>query len=309
MTDTSVAYLQDMETIIKQLASPVVFAVLSVCLWLFYGIHGATRSRGGLIRGGGHSWWQRRWQPGSDEPSMSALLICLLMQLLLLYAQKQCSNLTQQAIDRHGTEFIFVLQWLPGKCFDDTPCNTSNFKPYWTIRGLWMEDTYCRAHPQIYNHLDKLDVNQMNELWPTAIVNRSAVDNWNYQWLKYGTCGRRHYAVNSIRKYFQRVLELYKRINLDDILKSNKLTPKKSGLYKRADFEKALGKRLDDVHITLVCRTINGVSVLEEIRICFDYTFALRDCDETTPCSANVLYPTPRGSRPRSETTGSGYPA
>jgi len=186
----------------------------------------------------------------------------------------------------------------------------------WTIHGVWptklgtIGPGFCNTdHPfdpqAIYGILPQLEAR-----WTPVEVHKKKNTFWKHEWEKHGSCASSLPELSTEVKYFSKGLSWSDEYEMSAILKKAGIVPGQA--YEPHlvfnSVKKVLGK---NPHIACFDDKKRGVSFLMEIRICFDKSLKLVDCDGTmvrrwtshygrrTPPTANftgclsdkVLYP------------------
>ncbi|MGH0174364.1 UNVERIFIED_CONTAM: hypothetical protein FKN15_067825 [Acipenser sinensis] len=102
-----------------------------------------------------------------------------------------------------------------------------------------------------------------------------------HEWEKHGTCAAVAESLNSENKYFAKVLDLYKNVGLDSILKKFNIVPS-SKYYRLDDIRNSIGS-FYKVKPKIQCVSPSQgeeVQTLGQIEICFDKEYQLIDCVE-----------------------------
>ncbi|XP_022174441.1 uncharacterized protein LOC111036643 isoform X2 [Myzus persicae] len=200
---------------------------------------------------------------------------------------------------------IFTQTWPNTLCYtwkSSNPAHTCNLpsdKNIWTVHGLWptklgtIGPGFCNKSlvfnpDSIYGIKDKL-----NQYWtdieipPKNITegNSSSIETTHkkqsiyfHEWEKHGTCAVTLPALNSEFKYFYQGIEWSEKYNMRDVL--DKSNVKINSTLNVADYWKAV-KSVLKTNAWIECATKHDTKeqMLAEIRICFDKTLKLIDCD------------------------------
>ncbi|KAL5233883.1 hypothetical protein ACI65C_001293 [Semiaphis heraclei] len=198
---------------------------------------------------------------------------------------------------------IFTQTWPNTLCYtwkSSNPAHTCNLpsdKNIWTVHGIWptklgtIGPGFCNKslvfNPDlIYGIQDKL-----NQYWTdieippknTTEGNSSSLENkkesiYFHEWQKHGTCAVVLPALGSEFKYFYQGIEWSEKYNMRDVL--DKSNVKINSTLNVADYWKAV-KSVLKTNAWIECATKHDTKeqMLAEIRICFDKTLKLIDCD------------------------------
>ncbi|EFN78569.1 Ribonuclease Oy [Harpegnathos saltator] len=154
----------------------------------------------------------------------------------------------------------------------------------WTIHGIWPTQ-FNHIGPQFCNrslHFNTSALapieNELKEKWIDIQKGSKPYSFWRHEWDKHGTCAVTIKDLNSVFKYFHTGLKLLDTYNMIDVLAKANILPGEK--YTIDDLlhavEKILGKR---AQVMCTENEETGESYVFEIRICFDKTLQLVDCD------------------------------
>ncbi|POS84105.1 hypothetical protein EPUL_005117 [Erysiphe pulchra] len=130
----------------------------------------------------------------------------------------------------------------------------------WTIHGLWPDNcdgsypTYCSAAPQYHNISDIISTaspslfKYMNKYW---LPNRGSPDRfWEHEWNKHGTCVNtlaskcyskdQYIAGIEVVEYFQKAVDLFKRLDTYKALSSAGILPSHDKTYSLKEIQETL---------------------------------------------------------------------
>ncbi|XP_033326608.2 ribonuclease Oy [Megalopta genalis] len=203
---------------------------------------------------------------------------------------------------------IFTQRWPNTICTmwkEESPshsCALPSDKSEWTIHGLWptqfhrMGPMFCDpSRPFDPSALIPLE-DQLKEKWIDIEYGRESYGLWQHEWNKHGTCAAQLPELNTEEKYFGEGLALLSQYDMKNVLASSNILPGSN--YAASDLFNAVLQVLG-AHPVIVCRKDRetGDSYLFEIRICFDKSLELIDCDQVTEYPTNcgdsedVIYP------------------
>lgn len=120
----------------------------------------------------------------------------------------------------------------------------------------------------------------MKKSWPD-LLNPMSSGFWKYEWHKHGTCAAKAEVLNSQHKYFSKALELYHKVDLDNILKKFSIIPSKK-YYSFSEIEGVIENfygvkpKIQCVHPSKNA----DFQILGQIEICFNPDFTLLDCEK-----------------------------
>ncbi|XP_033225751.1 ribonuclease Oy-like [Belonocnema kinseyi] len=204
---------------------------------------------------------------------------------------------------------IFTQLWPQTVCLYSRQTTNSSYcnlpeEEKWTIHGIW---------PSQYHKFTPADCNPSLSFDPSLLENIKEelntkwifVDNkthpelfWKHEWDKHGTCSTDIDCVSTQQKYFEKGLDLFnnENYNAKNILKKAKILSGRQYHVKTIlkKVNRILGAR---IYVDCVKNKETNEQYFHEIRICFDKSFNLTDCDGIknfpTNCDRlkNVIYP------------------
>lgn len=103
---------------------------------------------------------------------------------------------------------------------------------------------------------------------------------WQHEWTKHGTCAAVLPLLAGETKYFAQGLRWLQLYSMSDILMKAGFTPDSNQSYNAAEMYAGIKKRIGK-NPAMYCQvdTKTGKSYIFEIRICFDKSLELVDCD------------------------------
>ncbi|XP_018311058.1 ribonuclease Oy [Mycetomoellerius zeteki] len=203
---------------------------------------------------------------------------------------------------------IFTQRWPLTVCFEwenksrlnDTHSCVLPKRTEWTIHGIW-PTKYNTTGPQFCNRLpfDSKAIapieGELKENWIDIQKGSKPYSFWRHEWDKHGTCAISVKDLNNEFKYFQTALKLLDEYNMIDVLAKANILPGNKYTVQNylTGIQKILNKR-GQVMCVVDQKTKN--SYVNEIRICFNKTLQLVDCDGIynfpTNCkSQEIIYP------------------
>ncbi|XP_050425399.1 uncharacterized protein LOC126836223 isoform X2 [Adelges cooleyi] len=168
-------------------------------------------------------------------------------------------------------------------------CNLPANRNQWTIHGIWptkvgtFGPSYCNN--QTAFHIEKLGSikSDLKNRWTEvkdskSWVNKKEGELWRHEWKKHGTCAMSIPVLDSEFKYFKQGLDWNKQYPLNDILSQGSIKP--NGTYPMIQFwqtlKNGLGKR---PFIDCFTDKTTKITYIDEVRLCFDKSLSLIDCD------------------------------
>ncbi|TGZ56596.1 ribonuclease Oy-like [Temnothorax longispinosus] len=201
---------------------------------------------------------------------------------------------------------IFTQQWPLTACFvwknksDTRSCSLPRHDE-WTIHGIW-PTKYNTLGPQFCNK--SLEFNpsaiapiesELKENWLDIHKGSKPYSFWKHEWDKHGTCAVTVKALNNEFNYFEAGLKLFDKYNMMDVLAKANILP--GNKYMVQDMLKGIQKILN-TRGQIMCVTDDKTheSYVIEMRLCFDKTLQLVNCDGIyhfpTNCrSKEIIYP------------------
>lgn len=197
---------------------------------------------------------------------------------------------------------IFTQSWPVTTCFHwkeenkNNKCNLPTTKEIWTIHGIWPTklDTFG---PNFCNNSAKFDISKLEPIvdqlylfWPN-IENGTEYDSlWQHEWQKHGTCAASNEKLNDELKYFSQGIHWHSGFFMSDVLEKSGIYPGSNNTISALSSAvvNALGKN-PSIHCLYDSKT--DISYLAEIRICFDKSLQLVDCDGVRFGQVSFDYP------------------
>lgn len=226
--------------------------------------------------------------------------------ILFLFFIGKVNSKSWNRIPRSNNDFdalIFTQHWPQTVCYTWKEKSTSNTcslpKEHneWTIHGIWPSQ-YHKIGPEFCN--DKLPFNstaleslkeKLQEKWIDIEKGKTSYSLWQHEWDKHGTCAVELEQLNTEIKYFTKGLELLSIYDMKNILAKANIIPGQT--YNKTEILNAIEQQLNKRGI-LICQENKqtGKSYIFEIRICFDKTLELINCNEMyeypTNCKSEI---------------------
>ncbi|XP_018366988.1 PREDICTED: ribonuclease Oy [Trachymyrmex cornetzi] len=205
---------------------------------------------------------------------------------------------------------IFTQRWPLTVCFEwenRSRLNSTHScvlpkRTEWTIHGIW-PTKYNEMGPQFCNRSLSFDSKALapiegalKENWIDIHNESKPYSFWKHEWDKHGTCAISVRDLNNELKYFQTGLKLLDKYNMIDVLAKANILPGNKYTVQNylTGIQRILNKR-GQVMCVVDKKTKN--SYVNEIRICFDKTLQLVDCNGiyNFPTNCNraqqIIYP------------------
>ncbi|XP_014515425.1 ribonuclease 1-like [Vigna radiata var. radiata] len=211
-------------------------------------------------------------------------LVFVLSLFLLLEVPKSCS----------AYEYFKLTQtWPKGYCDKQLQEGQRTCKiipKKFIIHGLWPEPHANAENGSVLSEHDIKPVEKELKLdWPS--LNGHNLYLWKGEWSEHGVISEHHFPK---LEYFKLALEIYKKNDMFDILKKEKVVPKPKELYARTSILEAVKKHTEhDAQVECFTDSKKNVSSLYEIRICLTADgSSYRDCPNPHGnCGDELLYP------------------
>ncbi|XP_049868458.1 ribonuclease Oy [Pectinophora gossypiella] len=185
---------------------------------------------------------------------------------------------------------IFTQQWPQTVCKEwkqhnpSHKCSLPSNPEIWTIHGVWptklhtIGPAYCNRSWHFDPEAVKSIEAPLTQLWTNIEGDTETYALWSHEWTKHGTCAAELEPLNSEFKYFSNGLNWMRKYTMSDILAASKIVPSNEVQYTLVNIYLAVTTKLR-VNPAIECRNVDGKSWLVEIRICFNKTLHLTDCD------------------------------
>uniref|UniRef100_A0A6B2EIY0 Putative ribonuclease t2 family n=1 Tax=Phlebotomus kandelakii TaxID=1109342 RepID=A0A6B2EIY0_9DIPT len=193
--------------------------------------------------------------------------------------------------DEHPWDvLIFTQQWPQTVCHqwksEDKRhnCLLPSTRNLWTIHGVWptkyghLGPSFCNAS-WTFNASDIAPIeNQLEIFWTNVELKTDHYDFWRHEWEKHGTCASVLPELSTEIRYFSQGLNWLLHYSMSSILAQAKILPDSTPTIE--EIHEAVVSQLNRnpvIHCTYDSR--RKENFLEEIRICFNKTLELIDCD------------------------------
>ena len=235
------------------------------------------------------------------------MLHCSTTGLFLFFVAALCGQATAAASNNFDV-LIFTQHWPKTVCYSWKESSAAHtcFLPKddeeWTIHGIWpsqfnkLGPQFCKPSVPFNRTALRPVEGQLKEKWIDIEYGAESYSLWKHEWEKHGTCASVLEPLNTEVKYFKEGLTLLDRYDMKNVLAKASILP--GGSYTATGIldgvHRVLGK---EAQITCRKDKKSGKSYIFEIRICFDKTLQLIDCNGIyefpTNCDLhqNVIYP------------------
>lgn len=155
----------------------------------------------------------------------------------------------------------------------------------WGVHGVWPTKTGTEGpfncDTAIHFDPDQLAplMDKLKQFWPNIESNTKPDSFWKHEWSKHGTCAASLPQLNSVTNYFRQGLEWNKEFDIADILSKNKIVPNDQG-YDIQDIYNTIKNEIGkNPMVSCVVDGKSKQSLIDEVRICFNKSLDLIDCD------------------------------
>lgn len=163
------------------------------------------------------------------------------------------------------------------------------------MHGLWPTKTgkegpaFCPS--AIHFDPDALDpiIDELNMYWVNVEANTKPNSFWKHEWDKHGTCAVTLPELDSIQNYFQQGLDWNKEYNLANILAQGKIVPGTDGYTIDQIYNAVKSYTKKDLTIQCVVDRKTKESMISEIRICFNKSLEVIDCEGSNVANIDSL--------------------
>ncbi|GAB0095993.1 ribonuclease T2 [Sergentomyia squamirostris] len=219
-------------------------------------------------------------------------LIKLFLSFGLLFLVGFClvSSVSVTEQDYSWDLLIFTQQWPQTVCHrwktenKNHKCVLPSAKNLWTIHGIWptkygkMGPFFCNS-TWIFNNTEIAPIeNQLELFWTNVELKGDQYDLWKHEWEKHGTCASVLPELNTEIRYFNQGLNWLHQYSMSSILANTKIMPDSTPTV--AELHGAIVSQLNRnpvIHCDYDSK--RGETFLAEIRICFNKSLELTDCD------------------------------
>lgn len=180
------------------------------------------------------------------------------------------------------------------------------------MHGIWPTRLGTEG-PQFCNnswHFDPALINpleqQLNIYWLNIEKNTPLLSFWKHEWTKHGTCAASLPDLNNEAKYFKQGLDWVGKYDMQTVLAKAGISPNQKG-YSAEDLYNGVKSVLNkNPAVECIHDSKTGLAYINEIRICFNKSLELIDCDSikdpnvhvdadniitSCPLSKPVMYP------------------
>lgn len=164
-----------------------------------------------------------------------------------------------------------------------------NDKYVWTVHGIWPTKigtdgpAFCPSAVHFDPQQLEPIMNDLQQYWTNVEGGTKPNSFWKHEWDKHGTCAVVQPELNSVYNFFEQGLEWNKQYRIGDILAQGNIKPQDNG-YRVDQISDAIRNVLKkNITVQCVVDAKTKESLISEIRICFDKSFQLIDCDPTNP--------------------------
>lgn len=186
---------------------------------------------------------------------------------------------------------IFTQRWPLTACSqwkEHSQSNTCAFpdpEDLWTIHGIWPTKPGTKGPLNCNStwHFNETVIDpiksQLEEYWTNVEKNTKLTSLWSHEWCKHGTCAAVLPKLSNELLYFQQGLEWIQKYNMKTVLSQQNVIPNEQGYSVQKFFDSVKSVLKKTAIIQCVVDKNTKLSLVSEIRICFDKSLKLMDCD------------------------------
>lgn len=194
------------------------------------------------------------------------------------------------AKDVHFDYFVFTQQWPPAVCVEANSsghvCSIPSNVHGWVIHGLWPSKDESKMGPAFCNNSYAFDESKLKSIeaqmrlnWPNLFADSPDLSFWKHEWKKHGTCSLSDKLIPDEFTYFNTALNLFKKLNITEMLGKSGIIPNTYAAYMRNDFCSAIIHALNVVPIvTCIYNRDDDRHYVMQIEICIDKDLYPIDC-------------------------------
>lgn len=215
---------------------------------------------------------------------------------------------------------MLSIQWPGSFCHEkENACNLAAARNRkWLIHGLWPnrvkrsqnrggnsnsnnsfnDIAFCCGPSYNSSAINSTLNRQLTEKWPTLHSNGRHHAFWGHEWKKHGTCARGVDKLKSQQAYFNTVLQLYGRFDL------NRAALNSNSNYSLVELHRTIDPLVGGKKVRIECSLSGGgnagngkkaspTSIFSEVHICLDKSLQAIDCHrgDDHQCRGRVLFP------------------
>lgn len=166
-------------------------------------------------------------------------------------------------------------------------CNLPNDLNSWIVHGLWPTKAGSEGpnNCQSAIHFDPQQLQpiegDLNVHWTNVESGTKPYSFWRHEWTKHGTCASVLPQLNSVYNYFVKGLQFNQQYNLTEILSKSNILPGQ-GNYNLDEIIKSINSVTgSNPQIECIVDPKTKDSLISEIRICFDKSLQITNCNLT----------------------------
>lgn len=187
---------------------------------------------------------------------------------------------------------IFSQQWPITSCISHkehihkASCNLFPNMTSWTVHGIWPTKLGTRG-PNFCNSSWHFQEKQIFDIepylikyWGNIYAEQSRTSLWQHEWAKHGTCAAQLPQLDSERKYFEKGLQWVMQYDILAVLTKSNILPSDVETRTVRDIFKAVNDAFGvDPAIDCIYDKKTRQHILSQIKLCFDTSLKLVDCD------------------------------
>ncbi|CAH0406811.1 unnamed protein product [Chilo suppressalis] len=210
--------------------------------------------------------------------------------VILLFCCVNTAHLLKYQHNHDWDLLIFTQQWPETVCKEwvhhnpSHTCKMPKKEDSWAIHGIWptklgtLDPSFCnRTWLFDPEEIRPIETDLIN-VWTNIEEGTGIYSFWAHEWNKHGTCAAVLEPLDTQYKYFSKGLNFFQQYDMSAVLAKSGIVPDDDNEYKLLDIYNAVKNTLE-VNPSIQCRVEEGKSFLVEIRICFDKTLNLTNCD------------------------------
>lgn len=193
--------------------------------------------------------------------------------------------------------FTFALQW-EAAMKDLNYDKDQRLDERFTIHGFW-PNSFDKDQPQYCGSdelfsIDELLKSELMNYWPSLPNKAKSSQFWKDQWEKHGSCANHLNLYSSVKSYFELVLSMFHKLNLNTRLisknvKPSDVKPVNKGFLLDVIVPKSLGLPRKPVQLICDQDDASKLPYLIEIRFCYNLKLDLIACPVAIDTCMNDL--------------------
>lgn len=220
------------------------------------------------------------------------VIFCAFLQWQLPLAHCRRNKQTTCSLDSRLDYIKLAVQWQPGYCQRSGCKSEAKF----SIHGLWpgrLQDKYSPnscCSSEAFNETKLIPIEtRLRDAWPSLRGSHSSF--WRHEYQKHGTCTKNLIGFGNMTNYFQKTIQLYDNLKLNEILQRARIYPSNFQLLDRQQLTNVLASQHNGRKLELTCDSRSTFSLLKEIGFCFTQESPNQpiDCPQTSDTCSNQI--------------------